>query len=203
MPPPHLVPPTIDRSPPLVAIQGELGSFSDDAVTRFWNGDAIAIPQPHCAQVATAVRTGRVTYGVLAMENSIAGPVVEAHDALATTPELIVVGEIVVPIVQCLLAPPGASLDTVREVFSHRMALRQCTRFLAAHPHLEPRDAYDTAGAARDVAARRILHHAAIAARAAAERYGLGVLAESIEDRRDNATRFWVVGHRDRIVPAA
>ena len=184
----------------LVAIQGELGSFSDDAVARYWKGTAIPIPTLDCARVATAVQLRKATHGMLAMENSIAGPVVEAHDALAAAHDLVVLGEVIVPVSQCLLAPPGASIASIRSVYSHRMALRQCTRFLAAHPHLVPRDAYDTAGAARDVSARRDISEGAIAAPAAAARYDLDILARGIEDREGNETRFWVVARHDRPV---
>jgi prephenate dehydratase len=184
---------------PVVAIQGELGSFSEDAVTRYWSGRAGILPQLDCWRVARAVRDGRATHGMLAIENLIAGPVAESHDALAATTEVAVIGEIVVPIRLCLLAPPGAALDTVRQVFSHRMALRQCTRFLQRHAHVVAREAYDTAGAARDVAARGNVCEAAVASRTCAARYGLQVLAEDIEDRHDNATRFWVVARRDAV----
>lgn len=185
---------------PIVAIQGELGSFSDEAVTRYWNGSGIALPQIDCARVISAVRTGRATHGMLAMENSIAGAVTEAHAALTASPELVVVDEMVLPVIQCLMAPPGAALDTVSTVYSHPIALRQCTRFLGAHPHLEPRDAYDTAGAARDVSARGRPSDAAIAGRAAAARYGLALLAEDIGDRPDNETRFWILSRRSEQV---
>jgi monofunctional chorismate mutase len=185
---------TLDR--PIVAIQGELGSFSDEAVTRYWTGRGVALPQIDCARVVTAVRSGRATHGMLAMENSIAGIVPEAHAALAASPDIAVIGEIVVPIVQCLMAPRGATLDSVRAVHSHPIALRQCATFLAANPHLEPRDAYDTAGAARDVSARGDIRHAAIAGRAAAKRYGLELLAEDVGDRPRNETRFAVITRR-------
>ena len=181
---------------PIVAIQGELGSFSDEAVARYWNGSGIALPQIDCARVASAVGTGRATHGMLAMDNSIAGSVTEAHEALAAWPELAVVGEIMLPVVQCLMAPSGGTLDTVRTVFSHPIALRQCTRFLGTHPRLEAREAYDTAGAARDVSARGKTCEAAIAGRAAATRYGLELLAEDIGDHPGNETRFRVVERR-------
>ena len=186
---------------PIVAIQGELGSFSDDAVSRYWHGAGTSLPQVDCARVVAAVERGRATHGMLAMENSIAGRVSEAHEALARAPGIVVVGEVRLPIVQCLMAPPGAALDTVRRVFSHPIALRQCSEFLRARPHLEPCDAYDTAGAARDVAARGSVQEAAIASRAAAARYGLEVLADDVGDAAENQTRFWVVARREASSP--
>src|SRR5687768_13265087 len=92
---------------PVVAIQGELGSFSDEAVGRYWAGAASALPQIDCARVIAAVRSGRATHGVLAMENSIVGTVIEAHAALASAPDVGVIGELVLPVIQCLMAPPG------------------------------------------------------------------------------------------------
>jgi prephenate dehydratase len=81
----------------------------------------------------------------------------------------------------------------VRTLESHPVALAQCGRFLAAHPHLEARRAYDTAGAAAAVAAAGDVGRAALAGRGAARRFGLAVLAASVEDRPDNQTRFLVV----------
>lgn len=184
------------RERPIVAIQGELGSFSNEAVARYWNGAGTALPQIDCARVTAAVIAGRATHGLLPVENSIAGRVEEAHAALAAASELEVVGEIVLPIAQCLMAPPGATLDSVRTVYSHPVALRQCARFFDERPHLRAHEAYDTAGAARDVAARGRWCDAAIAGRGAAARYGLSLLAEDIGDRGDNETRFWIVARR-------
>jgi prephenate dehydratase len=107
------------------------------------------------------------------------------------------VGEVVSPIHHCLLAVHGSTLEEVTQVISHPVALAQCQRFFAAHPALEAVAFYDTAGAAREVAQRGVRTQAAIAGSPAAERYGLDILAASIEDRHDNQTRFLVV------VPAA
>ena len=189
-------PDAMARTRPIVAIQGELGSFSDEAVARYWDGQGSALPQIDCARVIAAVVSGRATHGLLPVENAIAGPVAEAHAAIAAASEVEVVGEIVLPIGQCLLAPPGATLESLRGVYSHPVALQQCARFFEEHPHLRPHEAYDTAGAARDVAARGRWCDAAIAGRRAAARYGLSILLEDISDRPDNETRFRIVARR-------
>jgi prephenate dehydratase len=155
------------------------------------------VPARTCDDVTAAVATGAAAYGVLAVENTIAGSVAASSDALAATPGLAVVGEVVLAIHHCVLAPPGATLATLRTVESHPVALAQCGRFLAAHPHLEPRAAYDTAGAAAAVAAAGDPRRAALAGRAAAHRFGLAVLATDVEDRPDNQTRFLVVARTD------
>jgi len=113
--------------------------------------------------------------------------------AVAATRSLRVIGETTVAIELCALALPGASLGTLRRVRSHPVALAQCGAFLRRHPHLAAEAHYDTAGAARDVAAAGDASVGAVASRAAGERYGLVVLDAGIGDRADNATRFVVV----------
>ena len=135
---------------------------------------------------------GEVAYGLLPIENSLAGSVIPSYDVLGAN-ELEVVGEVVWPIHHCLLAVAGARLEQIRRVISHPVALAQCTRFFAEHPTLEAVSHYDTAGAAKTVAEGNDLSVAAIAGRGAGELYGLQVLMYDIEDRPDNQTRFLAV----------
>jgi prephenate dehydratase len=112
-----------------------------------------------------------------------------------------VVAETVVHIHHCVMAPRGAAIDALATVESHPVALAQCTRWLRTHPSIVVRAAYDTAGAARDVSARGDARSAAIAARGAAARYDLEILAANIEDRADNQTRFLLVSRAPRTFP--
>jgi prephenate dehydratase len=179
-------------TPARIAFQGELGAFSEEAIR---NLDAHAIPVP-CREfidVAQAVESGDVDAGMLPIENTLAGSVVGSYDALTACESLHVTAETVVEIHHCVLAPRGAALARVATVESHPVALAQCTRWLRSHPTLAARAAYDTAGAARDVAQRGDPHSAAIAGRGAAARYDLDILASNIEDRSDNQTRFLMV----------
>jgi prephenate dehydratase len=175
-----------------VAFQGELGAFSDEAVRVFFGAVAEPVACREFADVAAAVVRGEVAFGLLPVENTLAGSVVAAYDVLATQP-LEIVGEVVTPIHHCVLGLPGSELDALTRVRSHPVALAQCTRFFSAYPRLQAVAAYDTAGAARDVVAGGDLSLGAIAGRGAAERYGLTVLAADVEDRPDNQTRFLVV----------
>ncbi|HEY0969873.1 MAG TPA: prephenate dehydratase [Gemmatimonadales bacterium] len=177
---------------PRVAFQGERGAYSEDAILARWGSAARPVPARENLDVALAVERGLADYGVLAVENTLAGSVVASYDALAAT-NVVVTGEIVIPIHHCLLAPAGATVATLRSVESHPIALAQCRRFLAAHPHVEPRASYDTGGAARAVADRGDVTRGAIAGRAAAWHFELSVLATGIEDRPDNQTRFVVL----------
>jgi prephenate dehydratase len=178
--------------PARIAFQGELGAFSEEAIR---NLDAHAIPVP-CREfidVAQAVENGDVDAGMLPIENTLAGSVVGSYDALTACESLHVVAEAVVEIHHCVLAPRGAALSALGTVESHPVALAQCTRWLRSHPTITARAAYDTAGAARDIAERNDPRSAAIAARGAAARYDLEILASNIEDRSDNQTRFLMV----------
>ena len=191
---------SLPTSAPRVAFQGERGAYSDEAIARHWRGAAQSVPARDCAAVVAAVASAAVDYGVVPVENTLAGSVAVAYDALIATDDVTVVGEVVLPIHHCVLALPGASLDALTVVESHPIALAQCRGFLARHPRIEARPANDTAGAALAVAARGNRAHAAIAGRAAAARSGLVVLATNVEDRADNQTRFLVVA-RDAAPP--
>jgi prephenate dehydratase len=142
------------------------------------------------------VVNGHADFGVLPVENLIAGPVQGALDALDRYASLERVREYTLPIHLALLGLAGATVQGIRQVLSHPVALKQCTEWLWAHRLVTVVEAHDTAGAARMVAVRRDPSVAAIAASWAASHYGLVVLAEGLEDRPDNATRFVLVRRR-------
>jgi prephenate dehydratase len=185
-----------------VAFQGELGAFSEQAVVQLWPQGAEPVPMREFIDVARAVEAGDVERGVLPIENTLAGSVIGTYDALFACERLHVVAETVVPIHHCVLALRGATLGSLRTVSSHPVALAQCERFLRAHPHITAQAAYDTAGAARDVAARGDPAAAAIAGRPAADRYGLEIIAADVEDRPDNQTRFLAIARAPRPLDA-
>ena len=174
-----------------VAYQGEPGAFGEEAVIGWFGPDATPVPVPTFFAVCAAVDSGTADAGVLPLENSLAGTVGDALDALAGG-SLRVVGEVLLPIRHQLLGLPGADLAAIERVSSHWQALAQCMRYLSTHPwRVVP--AADTAGAARELADSRDLRGAAIASLAAAARYGLQVLAPDIHDSDHNMTRFAVL----------
>jgi prephenate dehydratase len=182
-----------------VAYQGEPGAFGEEAVLA-WFGDAVTpVPMPTFSAVCAAVESGAAGGGVLPLENSLAGTVGDALDALAVGSQR-VVGEIVLPIRHQLLVLPGVATNDVRRVSSHWQALAQCERYLSARAwHVVP--AADTAGAARELAASGDSSGAAIASRAAAARYGLEIAAADIQDADHNMTRFAVLVAADAEPP--
>lgn len=176
-----------------MAFQGVHGAFSEEAARSFFDDEVAYVPCAEFAAVAAAVHHDVAEFGIFPIANSIAGPVVAALDVLAAG-GLATVGAVVHPIHLYLLGPQGASLAGVRHVISHPVALAQCTKFLLNElPHAAAREFFDTAGAAEEVARCGDVTCAAIASRAAADRYDLRVLAGNVHDHPDNHTRFIVV----------
>lgn len=183
---------------PRVAFQGEPGAFSEIAIGQHWPSGATLVPCRTFAETVAAVTDGDAAFAAIPVENAIAGVVDAAVGALGLAAgRIVVLGDEVIPVHLCLMAPPGATLDALRMVHSHQMALAQCQAFLSRHAWLLPNVHDDTAGAARDVAAQGDLAQAAIAADAAAVRYGLVILARQIQDVPDNWTRFVIIGAVD------
>jgi prephenate dehydratase len=176
-----------------VAFQGDRGAYAESAIAQIWRHPVEHVPVPTFTGAVRAVDEGDADACVIPVENSIVGRVEAGWQALATSPNLRPVGEALVPVRHCLLAPRGATLQGLRSASSHPVALAQCSRFFEEHAWIKPSKAFDTAGAAREIAERGDLSQGAIASRAAAERYGLAVLEEGVQDSRDNHTRFIAV----------
>lgn len=159
------------------------------------------MPLPTFSAVVNAVASGEAAAALLPLENSLAGTVGEAVDALLRT-HLPVIGEVLLPVRHQLLGLPGTALSDIQCVASHRQALAQCERYLASHGW-EVVIADDTAGAARALAASGDASRAVVASAQAGERYGLSVLASEIQDDEANMTRFAVVARPDAALPEA
>ncbi len=182
--------------PPLrVAFQGVLGANSEIAALSLapsWPERTIVpIGFEEFAAVLEAVETGACDVAVLPVENSLAGSVLSAIDLLFSS-DLYAVGEVRVRVRHQLLAPPSTRLEDISKVYSHPQALAQCAGFLRKHG-LTPIPAYDTAGAAQDLARSQESGAACIATARAGELYGLETLAPDIEDEEFNITRFFVL----------
>lgn len=138
---------------------------------------------------------------MLPIENALHGSVHANYDLLRTH-GLVIVGEVQLRIRHHLLALEGVALGDVRRVLSHPQALGQCARWLRSNlPHADVVAAYDTAGAARQVARERLADAAAIASASAGREYGLASLGASIEDNPQNFTRFLVLARPDDAAP--
>lgn len=175
-----------------VAFQGEPGAYGEEAILGYFGADAAEpIAKPTFSAVCDAVASGSVDAGVLPLENSLAGTVGDALDALAAG-SLTVIGEVLQPIHHHLLVLPQATLGEIERVTSHWQALSQCERFLSAQSWTIVPTA-DTAGAARQLATERDPRVAAVASERAGSLYGLRVAARDIQDAAENLTRFAVI----------
>jgi len=179
----------------VIAFQGEPGAYSEQAVRQHFGEEAIVHPCHSFVDIFEAIHDNRANRGMLPVENSLAGTVIPAYDQLVDH-DLRIRAEVILKIEHCLMAPPGMALNDVKRALSHPQALAQCEHTLR-RLGIEPIIHYDTAGAARDLAANPEPETAAIASALAAETYGLEILAHNIEDLDLNFTRFFVLGPRD------
>ena len=174
-----------------IAFQGATGAYSESAALRGWPG-CTTLALERFEDVFEAVEAGRVSHGILPIENSVGGSIHRNYDLLLEH-ELPIVGEMQLPIAHYLMALPGTSLDQVKRIYSHPQALAQCERFLRSLDGVHVEATYDTAGSAKIVKEQGLKDTAAIASERAAQVFGLDVLKAEIQDFSDNITRFLVV----------
>ena len=172
-----------------VAFQGEPGAFSEEAAVQLLGEKITTVPRPTFDAAFRAISEGLADALLAPVENTLAGPVVRVYDLLLES-ALTITAETILPIEHHLIGCPGSTLDSIRSVASHPMALAQCERFFATHPHLKRVPAEDTAGSVREAIARGDKTSAAIAGRRAAEHYAGVILASDIQDNPENFTRF-------------
>ena len=175
------------------AYQGAPGAFSHEACVDLRPWDE-AVPYDSFEAAIGALKSGEVGCALIPVENTTIGRV-EPAATLVEAADLTVVSEVWRPIRLALMAPPGASLRTVKTAESHPVALRQCPASLSALG-ITPVEAFDTAGAARAVAESGDVSRAAVAPARAAEVYELSILRNDIQDSEDNRTRFVLLGAR-------
>jgi prephenate dehydratase len=172
-----------------VAFQGEPGAFSEAAARQLLGTAITTVPRATFDSAFHALDDGSADALMAPIENTLAGSVVRVYDLLLES-KLTITAETILPIEHHLIGFPGVSLEQLRSVASHPMALAQCERFFASHPQLRRIPAEDTAGSVRQVLEKGDRSAAAIAGRRAAEFYGGAILAESIQDNAENFTRF-------------
>ena len=173
-----------------IIFQGEPGANSHLACKEAYP-DYEPVPSPTFEDCFAALSGGEVDLGMIPIENSVAGRVADIHHLMPTA-NLHIVAEWFLPIRNQLMAPKGATLQTIKSVQSHVMALGQC-RNVIRQMKLKPVVAADTAGSAREVAEANDVTRAAIGSRLAADIYGLNILKENVEDEANSTTRFVVL----------
>lgn len=174
-----------------VAFQGVAGAYSEQATRQFFGPEVESVPCRTLADVFFATENDQADYGMLPVENAIAGSVTQSYELLMEH-DLRIHAEVILRVRHMLLALPGTRLADLKRVRSHPQALAQCRRYLARHD-LESEPAFDTAGSARDLVESEQTDTAVVASELAAELCNLEILDRAIEDYPFNYTRFFIL----------
>lgn len=182
-----------------VAIQGGLGAYHEIAARGYFAGQELEIvPCLTFRDIFAEARKDPSLIGVMAIENTIAGSLLQNHDLLRMN-DLRVAGEYRLRISHTLAALPGQSIADIEEVMSHPMALMQCGDFLDTMPATKLVEHEDTALAAKEIHDKNLIGTAAVCSALAAEMYGLEILAKGIETNKRNFTRFLILARQEML----
>lgn len=182
-----------------VAIQGGLGAYHEIAAREYFSDDDLEIvPCSTFRDIFNEAEKDPALIGVMAIENTIAGSLLQNHDLLKMH-NLQIAGEHKLRITHSLAALPGQKIEDIREVMSHPMALMQCEDYLDMFPDIKVVEHLDTALAARDIRDRKMVGTAAICSSLAAKMYDLEVLSEGVETNKRNFTRFFILAREEML----
>jgi len=177
-----------------IAIQGIAGSFHEDAARNYFGDEEIEIVECRSFQnVCELIDTDQVDIAVMAIENSIAGSIIQNY-SLIRDYHLRIIGEIYVHIQMNLMMLPGANPEDIKTIYSHPIAVRQCAEYIEKYyPQAKIRENQDTAASGKLLVEENLTDAAAIGNLRTAEIYGLNVIDKGIESNKKNYTRFWIL----------
>ena len=183
-----------------IAYQGIKGSYSHEAARKYYGSGGVLAGQESFQDVFAAVLSGDCETGIVPVENTITGSVVQNYDLMSKM-NCSICGEYILPVGHVLLGVQGASLEDVEQVYSHEQGILQCGSFLSGHTDWLKIPYFNTAVAAKYIADTGDKTKTAIASAYAGEIYGLKPLAENISDKAQNSTRFAIIcaGETDSI----
>jgi prephenate dehydratase len=181
--------------PEIIAFQGIHGAYSEQAIRQHFGDTVDVYPCPTLNDLFAKLQSGEVKYGILPIENALAGAVSQAYELLMDS-DLRIQADVVLHVHHALLTNPGKQLEDIKYVRSHPQALAQCDLFIRRNG-MKPVPWYDTAGSAADLSAEPVENTAAIASELAGKLYKLDALATEIEDVSFNFTRFFILGPHD------
>lgn len=181
-----------DGHVPIVAVLGAYGSYSSIASQKYFGQFSHAIQKTSLESVFQSVKVGESMYGVVPLENSSAGSVLETYDHLLEN-DLHLTGEAYLKIHHHLLGNHNVDLRNIRVCYSHPQAFIQCSTFFTKHPWIEKEAVSDTGTGAQRVSQSKNRNVAVIASSAARKRYRLTVLRKNVENAKENFTRFGII----------
>ena len=193
---PQLFPPKA-----VVACQGVEGAYSQKACEKIFSAPSILYCRDF-ESVFSAIEKGLCRYGILPIENSLAGSVNSVYDQMISR-NFHIVRSARVKIDHTLIAPPGVRLEDIKEIYSHEQAIQQCSRYIEAHSGWQVNVCRNTAAAAQMIAESGRKDVAAISSAACAPLYGLEILATDIQNNSNNHTRFICITKQPEIYPGA
>ncbi len=182
----------ITHKKPICVFSGMKGAYAEQAIENFFEDSVEAQTVDSFDEIFQAVVDGKADYGMVPIENSTAGSVYNNYDNLTRYEDISIVGALTLRIQHSLLGVKGASLDTIKNVYSHPQGLSQCSNFLKSQKW-NAVDTVSTATAASLVAEKGSVENAAICNARNASIYGLEVLKEGIQNEQNNYTRFVVI----------
>ena len=177
---------------PIIAIQGERGSYSEEATKRLLGKNAELRCCERFEDVFQLTAKQETQYCLIPIENSLSGSIHKNYDLLLRH-HLKIAREINLQIEHNLIVVAGTTFEEINTVFSHPVALDQCDTFFERFPHLTKHSAYDTSGSVKRILEQNLRDCAAIAGKQAAEYYGGEVVMTDIQDDKENFTRFFLL----------
>ncbi len=184
----------------IIGIQGITGSFHHQVAQEYFNHEFILDECLSFEELVDSLLSGKSDQAVMAIENSIAGPIIPNY-ALIDKNNLHIIGEHYLNIHQNLMALKGQKIEDIQEVHSHPMALLQCMDFLKKYPNIKLVEDKDTAETARRIQENQLKGIAAIASKTASEMYDLEIIAPEIQTIKNNMTRFVIIKKENSFVP--
>ena len=182
----------------IISFQGVRGAYSEKAIHSYFGEEVNALAQHEFIDVFESVLQGSSSFGVIPVENSLAGTINENIDLLVRYPDIAVVGEHKLRISHNLIGLPGASIGNIKKVYSHPQGLAQCSDFIEKHNGMEGIPFYDTAGAVANLQNLKDPSCGAIAGKEAARVYGMQIIKEGIETNPRNYTKFFIISRTDK-----
>lgn len=183
-----------------IAIQGIKGSFHHQVVKEYFSENVEIDECLSFEELIDSLLSGKSDQAVMAIENSIAGPIIPNY-ALIDKNNLHIIGEHYLNISQNLMALKGQKMEDITEVHSHPMAILQCMDFLKQYPNIKLVEDKDTAETARRIQEKQLNGIAAIASKTASEMYDLEILAPEIQTIKNNMTRFVIIKKQNSFLP--
>jgi prephenate dehydratase len=176
-----------------IAIQGIAGSFHEDAAQKYFNEKIEVVECKSFTRVCDLMDSDQVEIAVMAIENSIAGSILNNYQLIRDY-HLKIIGEIYIHIRLHLMVPEGVTRESITDIYSHTMALKQCAEYLEKNfPDVELHESGDTAASAKFLAGERPAGGASIGNLRSARLYGLQILDSGIETNKKNYTRFLIL----------